>query len=334
MASGSDLDIASCSTVRENTAEPAAKKARKETDDVYAKLDSDEMSLKDFVFIIKTEMEGMAERMEKKMERLEERIAGTIVKQVTKDLSKQIKDSVEKAVKDKVGALKKEVMKEIDDLKENVQAAKPNEQDRRLNFVLYNYQESENENIVNKVNSMIKEGLKLTIEVKSCYRIPSRGFNKSPGVIIATCKNTQDKEAIMKAKTTLRESRNYRDVKISHDYSIEARQMSSNMRIIMQELGEDKFELRGSRLLRKTYLPDHNQQRRDHPEQDHRRRTAPHEHRDNHNRFQNNREPQQHRNSQPRDMEWRQNQINEVSPPRVGGGGVRTRGGGVGGGRK
>ena len=69
------------------------------------------------------------------------------------------------------------------------------------------------ENTVNKVNLLLKEGLKLNIKVLSAERKESK-FPQRPGLIIINCKNYDDKQLILKSKAKLSDSTNYEKVYI------------------------------------------------------------------------------------------------------------------------
>jgi gas vesicle protein len=227
-----------------------------------SKVDYNDMKVADIMLAFKDELNTVAKRMEDKLDNIEDRISNRIVTQVSQDIAKQIKDNVEKVVREKVGSMKAEIMKDINDLKKNiedVQQQARQSDDRHLNFVVYNYEESSHEDVEKKVNALVREGLKLNVKVGSCKGLKSRREH-TPGMIIVTCKNDKDKEAIMKAKPNLRDSRNFGNIRISHDKSPEARAMNSNLKVILQEIGEDRYELRGNRLIRRPYHPAQDQE--------------------------------------------------------------------------
>lgn len=113
-------------------------------------------------------------------------------------------------------------------------------------------EERRDENLNNKVNAMIREGMKLRdITAKSCRRIPVREGGNGPGVIIVECQSLKDKKAIMKAKLSLRKARaQYKDIRISHDYSPQERATRSNLRLIQQSIGDKNIELHSMRFVK------------------------------------------------------------------------------------
>ena len=139
-------------------------------------------------------------------------------------------------------------------------------QTKSLNFVVRNLRESDRENVVEKVNNLITEGLKIrSISVADAVRKPSHNENLD-GIIVATCRNKEDKNTIMKAKSSLKNSRRYQQVFIEHDRSKEERKTLSNLRTIANLIGNEKVTVRGSRLIytgqqRQRHYDENNQNR-------------------------------------------------------------------------
>jgi chaperonin cofactor prefoldin len=121
------------------------------------------------------------------------------------------------------------------------------EEDRKLNIVLFGVPQAEYENVENKVNAVIKEGLKLTsITVQKAERkINNR--STAPGVIVARCRSKADKDNIMKNKSKLRLSTVYKKVMVDSDKSIEQRQAENNARVLAKVF-HDKLKVKGSKL--------------------------------------------------------------------------------------
>ena len=90
-----------------------------------------------------------------------------------------------------------------------------------LNFIVRNLRESDRENVVQKVNTLISEGLNMSsVFVSVAVRKQSRNEHHD-GVVVATCKNRDDKNDIMRRKSVLKDSRRYQNVFIKHDRSRE-----------------------------------------------------------------------------------------------------------------
>ncbi|CAG2224136.1 unnamed protein product [Mytilus edulis] len=125
--------------------------------------------------------------------------------------------------------------------------------DQRNNIIIRNLQESDNENITNKVNGLLKDGLRLKdIRIKSVDRKKSMRENK-PGVIIVKLERTEDKRRVMEVKRNLKDTRNFRDVFIDHDLPKSQRMLNANLRHIVKTIGNDKLEIHGSRIQLKKF---------------------------------------------------------------------------------
>lgn len=121
-----------------------------------------------------------------------------------------------------------------------------------LNFILRNVPEGKSENIVNKINGILTDGLKLR-DVKIEHAARKQSYKRGqPGLVIAKCKNSEDKEKIMSAKRILADSRNYRDISISHDKTRDQRLQEANWRTVISAVGKDKLALRGPRVILKN----------------------------------------------------------------------------------
>ena len=75
------------------------------------------------------------------------------------------------------------------------------------------------------------------IEVQSAERKENRTFNGKAGLVVAKCKSREDKQAVMKIKSKLKDSRRYENVYIEHDLSRQQRVFNSNMRTIVNAKG-------------------------------------------------------------------------------------------------
>ena len=107
--------------------------------------------------------------------------------------------------------------------------------------------EGQNENVLNKINGFIIDGLKLkNVAVIEAERKKSYSRDR-PGLIVAKCRSADDKELIMKTKRKLADSRNYKNVSINHDKSRDQRLLESNLKAIVDVVGRDKLALKGSR---------------------------------------------------------------------------------------
>ena len=131
----------------------------------------------------------------------------------------------------------------------------------QTSFIIRNLSKREREDITYEVNRLLKDGLKLRDkEVQSAERKENRTFNRKAGLVVAKCKSREDKQAIMKIKSKLKDSRRYENVYIEHDLSRQQRVFNSNMRTIVNAIGRDKLQVKGSRVnFKNTNSEDRNE---------------------------------------------------------------------------
>ncbi len=151
-------------------------------------------------------------------------------------------------VDDELKALKERICGLEDNVSEpgrvHVPAVQPD-----LNFVIRNLPEGSNENIVTKVNGLLKDGLRLRdVAVESADRKPS--FRQgTPGVVVATCRTSEDHAAVFESKAKLGESPNFRHVGINRDKSKAERVYEANLRTLARTVGQGRLQVRGNRLV-------------------------------------------------------------------------------------
>lgn len=73
------------------------------------------------------------------------------------------------------------------------------------------------------------------------------------GVIIVSFESSDDRRKVVEAKRVLKDSRNYKNVFIDFDIPKVQRVMNANLRNIVRTIGQDKPEIRGSRIQVKHY---------------------------------------------------------------------------------
>ena len=130
--------------------------------------------------------------------------------------------------------------------------------DRSLNVVIRGLPETDNENLNNKVNAVLRDGLQIrNVQIKSVERKTSNSSSK-PGVVITSFKNKEDKRKVMTAKSNLKDSRQHRD----HDHSREQRLMTSNFKAVLDALNRNDKDLllHGTRVVRKNQQERQNRQ--------------------------------------------------------------------------
>lgn len=107
------------------------------------------------------------------------------------------------------------------------------------------------ENVLTKTNTLVKDGLNLPgVKVISAERKLSR--NDHPGIVIVKCASPEHVQQIMDNKAKLKDNTRYRNVYISRDIPLAQRILNSNMRTIIDTIGRDKLEMRGSMVTRRN----------------------------------------------------------------------------------
>ena len=187
---------------------------------------------------LRAELRMMSTDLTTKMESMEQRIA------------ERIKD----VVKEQMTAMKAEITERLDAMEDRIAAleARPSPNTtadhRSCNFVVYGLAESEEENVVEKVNNLILGQLKIE-NVRVTEAVRKETFNNNGcGVIVAKCASSDDKKQVMAAKSKLRDAEHYNHVNIAHDKPKWQRQHESNMRLIVKTLGTNRLFVRGSRV--------------------------------------------------------------------------------------
>jgi hypothetical protein len=161
-----------------------------------------------------------------------------------KDKQSMSEHVVNKAVDEKLQAVKKEVNNKLDSFKKDVLKV-INTDNKEKNFVIRNLPEGDKENIMNKVHAVLRDGMKLKIEVDQAERKKSYREGQS-GLVIVTCKSVKDKQLVMESKRKLGDSRVYRNVGIDHDKSKLERDYSTSIQAIARAVGNDRLKVKGN----------------------------------------------------------------------------------------
>ena len=153
------------------------------------------------------------ERLDKIDSGLEKRIATKMSqildKRVNSEMNK-IRADFDSRLENFKESLRAEVAADLNDIRTEVKSRDSgsqnshSERDISLNIVIRNLPESHNENIKNKVNSLLRDGLRLSdVSVDETERKQSH-TDTIPGVVIARMKSKQDKTRVMKEKRRLK----------------------------------------------------------------------------------------------------------------------------------
>ena len=118
----------------------------------------------------------------------------------------------------------------------------------KFEIVIRNMPETEKENVLNKVNGLLRDGLHLKdIQFISAER--KRSFKEGKyGVIVASLPNAGDKRKVLESKRKLKDSRNFRDIFIENSIPKAQRLINSNMRNIVNAIGNNRLEIKGNRV--------------------------------------------------------------------------------------
>ena len=178
------------------------------TAEVHVDGDLSDMDTRDLLMAVLSQMQNNFSVLGKKLESLETNLEKKLTDKISKTLDKRVNaesTKLRKVIDDQVGDLRKEFESDLDDISEKIahltsvvnkkDAVQANDDDtRKMNIVLRKLPESTNEDLNNKVNSLIKDGLKIKdIHVRSTER--KQSFNESiPGVVVATLGSLDDKK--------------------------------------------------------------------------------------------------------------------------------------------
>lgn len=215
-------------------------------------------------------------RFEGLTKKVETKVGDTVNKKIEEKMSKLSNDLHEKSKKmqDKVNRVSDNLKRieertlptvnetlgdEIDALRSRVNMIDTNlrkspdlnnsDRNSQTNFIIRNLNERDREDITSEVNRLLKDGLKLRdIEIESAERKVNRANNGKAGIVLVKCKSREDKQIIMRSKSKLKDNRRYENVYIEHDLPKQQRVFNSNMRTIVNTLGRDKLQIRGSRI--------------------------------------------------------------------------------------
>ena len=207
--------------------------------------------------LLRTEIAESSKLVNKKLDGLAKVITQSVVTDVSKTLMENIKTTVEAVVNDKLAEMRKDIDNDINRLSDKLETVQKEIQQKPVNvthdplkIVLIGVTEGEHENVENKVQTVIKEGLKLKeVKVLNVERKKSGRPNR-PGVIIAQCRDEGDKKPIMEAKVKLHNCPVHSKVHIHSDKPLEPRIQEANLRTIASIIGNNELRVQGSRLVR------------------------------------------------------------------------------------
>lgn len=211
------------------------------SDHEYQSSSSEISELKCLVVGLTGSMNNFCDIITKRMDDIETNIPIQIAKMIDVKVSaemKKVKDQFQKDLKtvsDKVTNLEKSYA--------DVVKQKHVTDDDKLLVVIRNFPESENENVLNKVNGLVRDGLRVK-DVQAVSAERKKSYRQ--GIILASFRNISDKRKVMEKKAQLKDSRNYKDIFIEHSIPKNQRMINSSLRNIVQAIGDNKLEIKGT----------------------------------------------------------------------------------------
>ena len=188
-------------------------------------------------------------------------------------IKKQLRDLKEQKVNPPPPPVFQDTQAQLDRLEARMQPSTDDDQvpplppalDCKKNIVIINLPGSENENVINKTNALLKEGLKLDIK---CVHTEHKGsqWKHGNGVIVARFNSQEDKERILQTKKVLGKSRVYSQVTIRPDQSPAQRALDRKLCMVAGAMG---MEYRGGRYRYSTQNREEGGQRSNRPDRQH-----------------------------------------------------------------
>ena len=214
--------------------------------------------------VVHEEIDSVKKDFNSRMDGLSSKLEAKMVKFVETHIEQKLSLSSED-VKSKLGI--SELQNEVASLKMSYAevassgasaSVSPARDGIELNVIIRNLnydprEQSDKSVTLNKVNKLMRDGLKLkTVNVTSCERKQSKG--QKPGLIVTRIETVEQKQEIMSVKNCLKNTSDYKNVYIENDRSFSTRVNESNMFTVLKELGKanDYFVTSNGRILKKT----------------------------------------------------------------------------------
>ena len=223
-----------------NKGSPAARKVI--VTDAEVHVDGDP-SVKHLITKLSADMHMLCSSLSERIDKLESTLEQKISTKVAQILDRRVNmelGKIRKDIDERLSSFKDTLRTESDDEIEaiNVKLQTSNQcshgsKDTSRNVVIRGLPEHQNENLKDKVNTLISSGLKVNdVKVKEVERKATENSTR-PGVVIANFKTVDDKKKIMASKSSLKNSRQYSNVFVENDQSREERLMARNFRTLV-----------------------------------------------------------------------------------------------------
>ncbi|XP_053373726.1 uncharacterized protein LOC123532192 isoform X2 [Mercenaria mercenaria] len=205
----------------------------------------------------------LTERMDKLESGLEAKISNKVSQILDKRINNEVK-KIHKEVDDFKCSLKEDIAEEFEEINarldslSNSDVGMSGENSIGLNVVIRDLPEHSSEDVKSKVDSLIKDGIKVNVTCENAERKESKIEGK-PGVVIAKFKSYSDKMKVMSKKRDLVKNKKYENIYINHDQTKAERQMAQNFRTILGVMKNSGVKMIGSRVVRSS--SDHDRSR-------------------------------------------------------------------------
>ncbi len=202
--------------------------------------------VKDMFTVFVKEMTQLRVDLNQRMSHFEEKVETKLIEKIETLIDAKIKQEF-LCVRTEVDSKVQEFEKKVKDFQKSyLEAAKGKPVDDIATSVViknlpFHADEDKDSSVTErKVCALLRDGLKVhDVKVKKVERKKAR--SKYPGVIIATFDTLEQKDKVMKTKSTLKNSRKYSDIYVEHCTTVQQRMQNNNMRILLKEMGKDNL---------------------------------------------------------------------------------------------
>ena len=210
---------------------------------------------------VKEEVESIRKEFNDRIDGLSKKLEDKFLTKMQNQVQ-QMKSDIKLELQEDSKKLQESISKLQNTYAEAVARTSDAEAQNKRNIVIRNLKcdpkETTDKNVtLNKVNSLVRDGLKLTdVQISAVERKQTR--DGKPGVIIATVETTEQKTKLMQNKKSLKKSKQYESVYIEDERPVSQRLNEAYMRTLLKACGKSgDFIVANGRLLQKR----HQQQR-------------------------------------------------------------------------
>lgn len=202
-----------------------------------------------------TKHKSLSVRIDQLENRLEKKLSDKMAQIMDKRFTSEMR-KFQKEIDTRVGGIRDDLQSDIEELAAKVDSVSESVRsgeggsDVALNIVVRDLPEHSGENILAKINNLLKDNLKLRDVVASAAE-RKVSYNAKPGLVIATLESLEDKNRVLKAKSILQNS-SMNKVFIHPDQSRSERLQRANLRALVDAIngGDGGISVRGNRVVR------------------------------------------------------------------------------------